>query len=494
MLLHETLKNSAHRYPHKTAVVFQKDRPTYADLDRLSDSVAEYLLENSLRPGDRVALFLENSIDYIVSFFGVLKAGGIVVPLNTQLVFRELFYLVGDCSPKFIITDAAHQAQLKNLIDSRYLVLADKAAAHHHAHRHVHHGVHSVKADDAAMIIYTSGTTGRPKGVMLSHKNLVSNAKSIIEYLHLTPNDSVMVILPFYYSYGNSLLTTHIKIGATLVIDNRFVFPNVVLDLMEKEQVTGFAGVPSHYAILLRKSALKKYKLPSLRYVTQAGGALAPALINEFRDILFHPKFYVMYGQTEAAARLTYLNPAYTSQKTGSIGKAIPGVEITIVDDKGHKVKEGQIGEIVAQGDNVMLGYWNAPEETAKVLRGGSLYTGDLAKIDDEGFMYLVARKKEMIKSGANRISPYEIEEVVSSLAGVLECAAVGVPDEILGEAIKICVVKNVATLSENDILIHCKKNLAVYKMPKIVEFRESLPKTSTGKIKRAELLSLNRE
>jgi acyl-CoA synthetase (AMP-forming)/AMP-acid ligase II len=257
---------------------------------------------------------------------------------------------------------------------------------------------------------------------------------------------------------------------------------------MEKECVTGFAGVPSHYAILLRKSALKKYKLSSLRYVTQAGGALSPGLIREFLEIVPHTKFYVMYGQTEATARLTYLNPAFISSKSGSIGKAIPGVDIAVVDENGHKVKDGEIGEIVAQGDNIMLGYWNAPEETDRVLRGGLLYTGDLARVDDEGFIYLVARKKEMIKSGANRISPYEIEEVVSGLPGVLECAAVGVPDEILGETIKVCIVKNGVSISENDVFSHCKKNLAAFKMPRIIEFRESLPKTSTGKVRRAEL------
>ncbi len=498
MLLHESLKNSAHRYPHKTAVVCQKERPTFSDIDRLSDRFAEYLLENSLRPGERVALFLENSVDYVVSYFGVLKAGGVVVPLNTQLVFRELVYLIGDCSPRFIITDAGHHAQLKSLIEPRYLIIACDFLQHRDCPRRglslplTPHSSNNIKPDDAAMIIYTSGTTGRPKGVTLSHRNLVANAKSIIEYLNLTPNDSVMVILPFYYSYGNSLLTTHIKTGATLVIDNRFVFPNVVLELMEKECVTGFAGVPSHYAILLRKSALKKFKLSSLRYVTQAGGALSPGLIREFLETVPHPKFYVMYGQTEATARLTHLNPAFISSKPGSVGKAIPGVEISIVDEKGHKVKDGQIGEIVAQGDNIMQGYWNAPEETAKVLRGGLLYTGDLARVDDEGFIYLVARKKEMIKSGANRISPYEIEEVVSGLPGVLECAAVGVPDEILGETIKVCIVKNGVAITETDVLTHCKKNLAAYKMPRIVEFRDSLPKTSTGKIKRAELVRVS--
>ncbi len=298
----------------------------------------------------------------------------------------------------------------------------------------------------------------------------------------------MIVILPFYYSYGISLITTHIKAGAALVIDNRFLYPNVILDTIEKEGVTGLAGVPSNFAILLRKSALRKYKLSKLRYVTQAGGALAPEMIKEFSGSFPKIKFYVMYGQTEATARLTYLAPELLNEKIGSIGKAIPGVEIDILNENGRKVKAGEIGEIVARGPNVMLGYWNSPEETRTVLRNKGLYTGDLARVDEEGFIYLVSRKKEMIKSGANRISPLEIEEAVCRMPGVLECAAVGVKDEILGEAIKLCVVKNGRDISKDDILRFCKRNLSSYKVPKAVELVRSLPKTSTGKVKRAEL------
>ena len=483
MLLHELLRNSAHKYPTKTAVVYQKERATYSELDKRSDHCAHFLLESGIRKGDRVALFLDNSVSYVAAYFGILKAGGVVVPLNTQFVRRELESLLNDFTPKFVITDSVHVASFKNLVDSRYLLLIDKISYESHCLVSS-----SVKPSDLAMIIYTSGTTGKPKGVMLSHENLCANATSIVEYLHLKHTDSIMVILPFYYSYGNSLLTTHIKVGATLVIDNRFVFPNVVLDLMEKEKVTGFAGVPSHFAILLRKSALRKYALTNLRYVTQAGGGMPASMIDEFTQALPHVKFFVMYGQTEASARLTYLNPAFLKEKLGSIGKAIPGVRITVRNEHGEEVKAGEIGEIVAQGKNVMSGYWNSPDETAKVLKKDYLWTGDLAKVDEEGFIYIVSRKKEMIKSGANRISPLEIEDVVCRMPGIVECAAVGIPDEILGEAIKLCVVRNGVPFTENELLIFCKNNLASFKQPKTVEFFESLPKTNTGKINRSEL------
>ncbi|TAN63236.1 AMP-dependent synthetase, partial [bacterium] len=279
-----------------------------------------------------------------------------------------------------------------------------------------------------------------------------------------------------------------IKSGATLVIDNRFLFPNLILDTIEKEGITGLAGVPSNFAILLRKSSLRKYKLSKLRYVTQAGGALAPALIKEFTGLFPEIKFFVMYGQTEAAARLTYLDPKLLHKKIGSVGKAIPGVEIDILKEGGEKVKRGETGEIVARGPNVMLGYWNSPEETRVVLRKEGLYTGDLARLDRDGFIYMVSRKKEMIKCGASRVSPLEIEEVVCQMPGVLECAAVGIKDEILGEAVKLYVVKNGKACRERDILRFCKINLSAYKVPKSIEFVDCLPKTHTGKIKRMEL------
>jgi len=487
MLLTDSLKNTAERFPNKLAVVYQKERLNYANLEHLSDILAIKLFESGINKGDRVALFLENSHEYLISFFGVLKAGGVVVPLNTQLVPRELSYLLSDSAPKLVITDSAHQSVIKGLVYSNFIFLIDKLdLSYHHKLLTIYY---RLTDNDLAMIIYTSGTTGKPKGVMLSHGNLIANANSIIKYLDLKAEDKIMVVLPFYYSYGISLLTTHIKVGGTLVIDNRFLYPNVILETMEKEEVTGFAGVPSHYNILLRKSALRKYKLENLRYVTQAGGAMAPAMIKEFRETVPHAQFYVMYGQTEATARLTYLAPEFLGKKIGSIGKAIPGVELEVLNEQCQKVKPGEIGEIVARGANIMSGYWNSPEETSSVLKEEGLWTGDLARVDEDGFIYLVARKKEMIKSGANRISPFEIEEVICQMPGVSECAAVGIQDEILGEAIKLCVVKNGIDIKDIDILRFCKENLASYKIPKEVEFLASLPKTSTGKIKRSALL-----
>ena len=494
MRLYDFIRNSAKNYPDKIAVVCKEERLTYRRLDRLSDLLAEGLIARGVKKGDRVGLFLENSCEYVIAYFGILKIGAVVVGLNSQYVARELEVLLNDCSPKIIITDLKHSGAageaLKNSSNPARLWIADKTFMNENG---ISEEITLLEPDpcddrDLAVIIYTSGTTGKPKGVMLSHSNISANADSIIEYLELTPEDKIMVILPFYYSYGMSLLTTHIKAGAAMVIDNRFLYPNTVLESMVKEEVTGFAGVPSHYNILIKKSALREFILPKLRYVTQAGGAMAPAMIKEFRAILPEVEFYVMYGQTEAAARLSYLDPEFLPEKIGSIGKAIPGVELDVLDENNQPVKIGEIGEIVARGKNIMRGYWNVPEETAIVLRKQGLFTGDLAKMDEEGFIYIVSRKKEMIKSGANRISPLEIEEVVCQMSGVLECAAVGVNDEILGEAISLFVVNDGASISEREIMLFCKQNLASYKTPKEVKLVSSLPKTSTGKVKRAEL------
>jgi len=489
MLLQNFLKNSATKYPDKIAVIHQKDRLSYKKLNDLSDAFAAILIDRGVKKGDRVAVFLSNSCEYLIVYFAILKAGAVITALNTQFVSRELGLIITDCSPTIFISDKKHKAVVEKALKSSEnrleILLIDDWALHHAA------GTLKPEVcspEDLAMIIYTSGTTANPKGVMLSHENLSANAESIIGYLRLTVNDKIMVVLPFYSSYGNSLLTTHIRVGGTLVIDNRFMYPNLVIDSMLAEKVTGFAGVPSSFLLLIKKSAIRKYQFPNLRYVTQAGGAMAPSMIEEFLEIVPDIEFYVMYGQTEASPRLSYLKSENLNDKMGSIGKAIPGVELTVLNEEGIPVKPGQTGEIVAKGRNVMQGYWNAPEETALVLRKEGLFTGDLAQIDEEGFIYIVGRKKEIIKSRGNSINPFEIENVVCQIPNIVECAAVGISDEILGEAIALFVVGNGSVIEEKDIMLFCRSNMAAYKVPKKIEIVSELPKTASGKIKRQEL------
>jgi acyl-CoA synthetase (AMP-forming)/AMP-acid ligase II len=327
---------------------------------------------------------------------------------------------------------------------------------------------------------------------MLTHDNFLSNARSIIDYLHLSESDSVMVVLPFCYSYGKSLLTTHLMSGGALVLENSFMYPNVVFDRIVEEGVTGLAGVPSTFAIMLNKSNIRNYRFTKLRYVTQAGGAMPPKHTRELSEVLPNVRIYIMYGQTEATARLTYLDPGEIQSRPGSIGKSIPGVEIELVNDRSMPAGVGEEGEIVARGQNVMAGYWNNPAGTEEVLRDGKLYTGDLAKRDEEGYLYIVSRRSDMIKSGAHRISPKEIEEVILELDEVHEVSVVGIHDDILGETIRaVVVLKDGRELDAKKVQRHCQMKIATFKIPKEVIFSGELPKTSSGKVRRYLLKDL---
>jgi len=495
MLIHDFLKNAANK--NKIAVVHDKNRINYGELNNLSDAFATALCREGVQKGDRVIMSLNNSIEYLIAYFAILKTGAVIVALDTKLVSREFLNVYKNSAPKAIITDEKNYHAIQKIInidDDIKLLSIDKNSI---TDQTVPFNCPPCSENDLAMIIYTSGTTGTPKGVMVSHLNLSANADSIIKYLHLTEKDRVMVVLPFFYSYGNSLLTTHIKCGGTLVINNRFLFPNVVLEEMVSEEVTGFAGVPSSFSILINKSSIRKYRFPKLRYITQAGGAMPPQMVEDFLGIIPDVQFYIMYGQTEASARLTYLEPNYLMKKIGSVGKAIPGVELVIVNKAGTPVmpwkinktgligEAGETGEIMAKGKNIMQGYWNSPDETALTIKDGWLCTGDIARVDEDAFIYIIDRKKDIIKSGANRISPLEIENIVLQLPYVHECAAVGIKDDLLGEAIYLFVVVDGFSIEKKDILLYCHKNLASYKLPKKIKFVDELPKTSSGKIKR---------
>ena len=490
LLLHEYLKSSALLRPEKVAVIQGKRRVSYKDLLEKTEAFGGVLRNAGLARGERVAILLENSPEYVIGCFGSLMAGGVAVPLGEQITGRRLATILNDCRPAVVVAPTLlieSFAGIPEMQDVKLVVPAERMSEGNNAAGGP--DCEGLSGNDLALLLYTSGTTGEPKGVMLTHRNLTANAESIVEYLGLTDVDKAMVVLPFHYSYGNSLLTTHMMVGGTLVLENRFVFPNLVLDRIREDRVTGFAGVPSTFAILLNRSNLRKNTFPSLRYVTQAGGAMSPMLAQDLREALPGTDVYIMYGQTEATARLTYLDPLELIRKAGSIGKAIPGVRITLRGEDGTFPSIGEVGEIVAEGKNVMAGYWNNPDDTKAVLKDGRLRTGDLAKTDEEGFLYIVGRRSEMIKTGGHRVSPKEIEEVISEMPGVHEVAVVGVPDEMLGQAIRAFVVREPGgSVSTKDVLKHCSENLEPFLVPHDVVFPDALPKSPTGKVDRAGL------
>ncbi len=509
MPLQDYLIKSAQVFPDKEALIQAGSRTTYREILHGASAMACWLLSKNLQHGDRVAILSDNPPEYVMAYFGILMAGGVSVPLNTQTSARTIQYLFNNCGISFLFTQTHYMKYLNELRDAlptlKAIALSGRSGEDtrnlpcpctdldviitSHGNRPPAGRSARTGDSDLAQITYTSGTTGQPKGVMLRHSNLMANTDSIIQYLRLNRDERHMVVLPFFYSFGNSILLSHFAVHASMVVHQNLVYPNVVLDLMVREKTTGFSGVPSTYAILLNRSALSNYSFPHLRYCTQAGGAMSPKLAQMLKAVLPNVDIYIMYGQTEACARLSYLDPNELLRKAGSIGKAIPNVSLKVLNRDGDPVKPGEVGEIVARGDNIMAGYWEDPEGTNMVLKKEGLWTGDLATIDNDGYIYIVSRKSDLIKSGAHRIAPKEIEDIILEHEAVHEVAVLGVNDEILGEAIRACIVlKDGRSCAKKEIQAHCHKKLSAYKVPHQIIFCEQLPKTSSGKIKKNEL------
>jgi long-chain acyl-CoA synthetase len=503
--VHGMLAESAERFAQATALTCGESSWTFADLDAAADVMARELVARGVQPGDRVALLAENSVEYVTAFFGILRAGACTVALNHSNKSRSHNHLLQNSGAVGLVGRLAQCRKLAEIcegVDSLRFVCLDKTPdalprpdgvdvfAFPHDGR-ADQDLPIVDKDDLALILYTSGSTGKPRGVTLSHANLVANTEQILAYLRLDESDSICCVLPFHYSFGNSLLLTHIKCGGRVVVDNRFAFPAKVLDTLQQERCTGFSGVPSHYAILTARTDFLQRSHPDLRYVTQAGGAMSPSLVRTLHEQLpEHVRLFVMYGQTEASARLSWLPPDRLPEKIGSIGTAIPGVRLTIRRPDGAECDPGETGEIVADGPNIMQRYWDDPEETAQVLHADGLHTGDLAFKDDDGFIFIVDRLKNMIKAGANRVSAKEIEETILELPDVVEACVLGVPDEMVGEAIEAwLVLQDTASPDEQAVLRHCQQNLAIFKIPRCLHFVDSIPKSESGKVLKQKLL-----
>jgi len=507
-LVHHFLEKSADSNPDKEALLDGDVRLTYWEIELKANKVANWLLESGVRKGDRVALLLRNSGEYVSCYYGIQKAGGIVVPLNTGLGLKELKEILEDCSSEVLITenhflkkiDQTPKAEPFNIrvLANVYEDYSPRiiSGGQYFNFREIHSRYPEMRPGlpivdcDLSSIIYTSGSTGRPKGATLTHGNIVANTRSITSYLRLTGKDRCMVILPFYYVYGKSLLNTHFRVSGTVIIDNRFAFPNAVLQRMREEKATGFAGVPSTFSILVNNSSMRSMEFPDLRYITQAGGHMSAAIKKELMKILPDKEIFIMYGATEASARLTYLDPKDLSRKIDSIGKAIPNTELRILAESGREAEPGEEGEIVARGSNIMQGYWNDPVETDKVIKDGWYHTGDLGYRDEEGFFFMRGRKREMVKVGIHKVSTIEIEDVLYQHPSVFEAAVVGIPDQNLGEALKAFIVlKEGCNTGEREFIEFCEERLPKYKIPKKIVFISDLPKNESGKIQKRGLM-----
>jgi long-chain acyl-CoA synthetase len=470
---------------YKPFLLGNKEELTYQELYKSSMRLARYLVDTHGQ-NNNILLISPNNTFFMIAYMAIMKSGNVCVPLNPSIEPENLSFVVKLCKAKTAFIAPHMESDRWDLIEEviyDYQGLESGNVGHHQDLL----DRNGFDQDRLAEILFTSGSTGEPKGVMITHGNIIANTESIIEYLKLDGDDIIEIVLPFYYCYGLSLLHTHMKVGGSIVLNNGFMFVGSVINDLNKYRCTGFSGVPSHFQILLRKAkSFKETKFPSLRYVTQAGGKLHNAFISEFAESFPKVDFFVMYGQTEATARLCYLEPEKLEAKLGSMGRAIPGVKLEIADESGAFItKSGVVGELLAMGGNIMKGYLSDEKGTSETLKDGWLHTGDLAYKDEDGYFFLTARKKEIIKVGGRRISPKEIEEVIVSMPGVVDCSISGVFDDYLGEALKAEIVLADANNTEMDasfVKRYCGERLALEKIPGIIEFKSKIVVSSTGK------------
>jgi long-chain acyl-CoA synthetase len=489
------LRESARRFAHKTAVVAGERRISYSELAAMARTIARRLRGGGFARGERAVIFLDNSPETVAALFGVLEAGGVFSVVNPGTKLDKLAYILNNCSARAVITEPRLQAlaaEAAKGAPSVGLTLTAPFDLSADVSGNAEAGIDL----DLAMIVYTSGSTGFPKGVMMTHQNIVAAATSITTYLESVAEDVVLSVLPLAFDYGLYQALMCVKVGATLVLEKSFTYPAVLLDKLRREHVTGLPLVPTIAAVLLQLKDLKPGMFPALRYITNTAAALPPAHIARLQELFPATRIFSMYGLTECK-RCTYLPPEDLPRKPGSVGIAIPGTEAYVVDEQGRKAPPHQTGELVIRGAHVMKGYWADPQATDRVLKTGPfpwekvLYTGDLFRADEEGYLYFVARKDDIIKSRGEKVSPKEVETVLYELAGVREAAVVGVPDPVLGLAIKaVLAVDPDAGLTPRDVIRHCAARLEDFMVPKAVEFRESLPKSDNGKISRTRVMA----
>ncbi|MBD3322140.1 MAG: AMP-binding protein [Chitinivibrionales bacterium] len=503
-VLHQYLAYHAQATPEKCAAVFGPQRSTYAALNENANALARFLLGQGIRSGDFVVLLSENSINFIISWYAVLKSGAAVIPLNTGFSPEKIGRILEETRARAIIVSAKYEKTMRavdftrcrseSVVVERPSLDWDTTGVRIYPLRDIldsgdsSNPVVDINSENLCTIIYTSGSTGVPKGVMLTHKNLVANTNSICEYIKLGPRDIQMVVLPFYYVMGLSLLNTHIAAGGCVVVNNQFAFPAAVLNQMVSEKVTGFSGVPATYAYLLHRSPLLKYrdKLRSLRYCSQAGGHMPLQIKKQLREVLpEHTDIFVMYGATEASARLTRLDPEYYIDKMDSIGTAIPGVTMKVLDESGRECAEGFEGELVASGDNIMHGYFNDGPATKKVLDKNGYHTGDRGYRDKDGFLFVTGRNDNMLKVSGHRINPQEVEDVLMETGLLVEIAVVGIPDSLSGYTLRAVAVAVSPKTTEREILSKVVDRIPRYKMPEQIKLVKVLPKKGSGKVDR---------
>ncbi len=515
-LVHQILLKTATRSPSAQALVYQGQCLSYHDLGVQVRSCAQGLLKQGLGRADRVAVYLEKRIEIIVGLFGVAAAGGVFVPINPLLKPEQVAYILVDCNVRVLVTSTDRVTLLCPEIDAHCpdlhtVVVVDQKRAtfgsvkfatvrwEEMLRSETDRQPHGVIDADMAAILYTSGSTGKPKGVVLSHRNIVAGAQSVAQYLELSSSDRILSVLPLSFDYGLNQITTSFLVGATAVLMN-YLFPRDVIKAVAEEKISGLAAVPPLW-VQLAQLSWPESVADHLRYITNSGGHMPESTLQALRKMLPKTNPFLMYGLTEAF-RSTFLSPDQVDNRPDSIGKAIPNAQILVVRDDGTECADNEPGELVHRGVHVSLGYWNDIEKTAERFKpvpgqvGGlvipemAVWSGDTVRRDEEGFLYFISRRDEMIKTSGYRVSPTEVEEVIYAIGLVNEVAAFGVAHPTLGQAIVAVVFpKSGAKLSADEVLVVAKRELPSFMIPhKIIIYQDSLPRNPNGKIDRKAL------
>ena len=509
-LIHDLIFAAANQTPHAEALCYQDQRMNYAMLAEAVAATANGLHKQDLSRGERMAVYLEKRFETVTALFAAAAAGGVLVPVNPVLKAEQVAYILIDCNVRILVTSLERLKLLQTVLPlchDLHTVIVTDAGDHlpsiagltvvsweTMASAGSTHPACRVIDSDMAAIIYTSGSTGKPKGVVLSHRNLLAGAKSVTQYLQNRSSDRILTVLPLSFDYGLNQLTTAFYAGATNVLMN-YLLPRDIIRIVNEQRITGLAAVPP---LWIQLAQLDWGKASSLRYITNSGGAMPRATLNQLRSALPQTQIFLMYGFTEAF-RSTYLAPEELDQRPDSIGKAVPNAEVLVLREDGSPCAPGEPGELVHRGSLVAMGYWNDAERTAqcfkpvKARQAGlplaeiAAWSGDTVRVDEEGFLYFIERRDEMIKTSGYRVRPTEVEEVVYASECVAEAVAIGVPHPVLGQTIVLIATMRNGVKPDRDILLQaCRQRLPAYMLPSHIELREgNLPRNPNGKIDR---------